>query len=119
LISSRALGGYTVLMALVQLRFVPLYAGLRFSIGFWAFTFSYAAAAADATAWIRFARPPEAVGFAAAAVILITVFSALVAARTIIAVARGQLLPARLAAQREGLAPAGPGNQADSSEGAR
>jgi tellurite resistance protein len=31
---ARALGGYAVLMALVQLRFVPLYARLRFSIGF-------------------------------------------------------------------------------------
>src|SRR5260221_1604907 len=37
-----ALAGYTVLMALVQLRLVPLYLKLKFSPGFLAFAFSYA-----------------------------------------------------------------------------
>jgi tellurite resistance protein len=110
-----ALGGYAVLMALVQLRLVPLYVRLRFSLGFWAFTFSYAAAAADAMAWIGLARPPGAVGYAAAVVVVITGFVAVIGARTIIAVARGQLLPPR----QEGPAPGRPGNQPDSSQGER
>ena len=42
---ARVLGGYAVLMALVQLRFLPVYRRLHFSPGFWAFTFSYTAAA--------------------------------------------------------------------------
>ena len=37
---SYALAGYAVLMALVQLRLLPVYARLRFTPGFWAFTFS-------------------------------------------------------------------------------
>jgi tellurite resistance protein len=39
-----AIGGYLVLMALVQIRLIPVYCKLRFSSGFWAFTFSYAIA---------------------------------------------------------------------------
>jgi tellurite resistance protein len=89
-----ALGGYAVLMALMQLRFLPLYARLRFSPVFWAFTFSYAAAATDALAWIAAARPRGATGYAIAVIALITIFVAAIAARTAVALARGQFLPA-------------------------
>jgi len=90
--AARALGGFCVLMALAQLRFVPLYARLRFSLGFWAFTFSYAAVATDALLWIAIARPPGATAYAIAVVTLITVFIAAIGARTILAAVRGQLL---------------------------
>jgi tellurite resistance protein len=89
-----ALGGYTVLMALVQLRFAALYAGLRFSPGFWAFSFPYAAAAADALLWITLARPPGATGYAIAVVTLVTALVAAIAARSVMAAARGQFLTA-------------------------
>jgi len=91
--AARALGGFCLLMAVAQLRFVPLYARLRFSPGFWAFTFSYAAAATDALLWITNARPPGATGYAIAVVTLITVFIAAIGARTVLAAVRGQLLP--------------------------
>jgi tellurite resistance protein len=55
-----ALGGYAVLMALVQLRFLPRFIRLKFSPGFWAFTFAYAAAVTDALEWITLKRPPAA-----------------------------------------------------------
>jgi tellurite resistance protein len=89
-----ALGGYTVLMALVQLRFAPLYAGLRFSPGFWAFSFPYAAAAVDALLWITLARPPGATGYAIATLTLVTALIAAIAARSVMAAARGQFLTA-------------------------
>ena len=89
-----ALGGYTVLMAVAQVRFVPLYARLRFSPGFWAFVFSYAAVAADALQWIRLTKPPGAAGYAIAILALITVLGVAVAARTIIAIARGPFFSA-------------------------
>jgi tellurite resistance protein len=92
-LTARALGGFCALMALVQLCFVPLYARLRFSPGFWAFAFAYAAAATDALLWITLARPPGATGYAIAVVTLITAFIAAIAARTLIAAVRGQLLP--------------------------
>jgi len=78
---------------LAQLRFVPLYARLRFSPGFWAFTFSYAAAATDALLWITIARPPGATGYAIAVVTLITVFVGAIGVRSILAVVRGELMP--------------------------
>ncbi len=89
------LGGYLVLMALVQLRFIPLYARLRFAPGSWAFCFSYAAVATDALLWIASTRPPERAAYAIVILVLITGLVAAIAARTIVAIARGQFLSAR------------------------
>jgi len=88
-----AIGGYLVLMALVQMRLIPVYLKLRFSAGFWAFTFSYAIAITCALEWITRTNPPGATAYAIAAITLITVFIAAIAARTVIAIARGQFLP--------------------------
>src|ERR1700722_12175090 len=40
-----ALGGYAVLMALIQVRLIPVYRRLSFTPGAWSFVFAYAAAA--------------------------------------------------------------------------
>ena len=103
-VMARALGGYAVLMALVQLRLLPVYARLRFTPGFWAFTFSYAAAGTDALLWISRERPPGATLYSALVVLLITAFIAAIAARTVMAAARGQLLPKSPQAGRPGRA---------------
>jgi tellurite resistance protein len=87
-----AFGGYLVLMALVQVRLLPRYLKLRFSPGFWAFTFSYAIAITLALEWITRTNPPGATGYAIAATTAITVFIGAIAARTVVAVARGQFL---------------------------
>jgi tellurite resistance protein len=87
-----AIGGYLVLMALVQVRLLPHYLKLRFTPGFWSFTFSYAIAITLALEWITRTNPPGATGYAIAATTAITVFIAAIAARTVIAVARGQFL---------------------------
>ena len=88
-----ALGGYTVLMAVVQLRFLPLYLKLPFSPGFWAFTFSYAAAATDALLWISVKGPAGSPTYATCIVAAITVFVGLIGVRTIQLLLRGQLFP--------------------------
>jgi tellurite resistance protein len=88
-----ALGGYTVLMVVLQLRFIPLYARLRFSIGTWSFTFSYSIAAAYALDWITLTKVADATAYAAATVALITVLVGAVGVRTVVAIMRGQLLP--------------------------
>jgi tellurite resistance protein len=98
-----ALGGYTVLMALVQLRFVPRYTRLKFSPGFWAFTFSYAAATTDALKWVTAKRPPAAAACASTILAALTVLVAAIAVRTVIAAHRGQLFPARQPAAVAGL----------------
>lgn len=92
---ARALGCYAIVMALVQLRLVPVYARLRFSPGFWAFTFSYAIVAVDALLWLKATRPPGATAYAIVVVTLITLFIAAIAVRTLMALSRGQFFPAR------------------------
>jgi tellurite resistance protein len=87
-----AIGGYLVLMALVQVRLLPRYLRLRFSPGFWAFTFSYAITITLALEWITRTNPPGATGYAIAAITAITVLIAAIAARTLTAIARGQFL---------------------------
>ncbi len=88
------LGAYTVVMALAQVRLVPLYLQLRFSPGFWAFTFSYAATASYALDWLARERPPGHEAYAAAILVAITGFIAAIAVRSLIALARRQYLPA-------------------------
>ena len=88
-----ALGGYTVLMALVQLRLVPRYRKLKFSPGFWAFTFAYAAAVTYAIQWVTIEHPPGARLLAGATAGPLTGLIAAITIRTIRAARRGELLP--------------------------
>jgi tellurite resistance protein len=90
-----ALGGYTVLMALVQVRLIPVYRRLSFTPGFWSFSFAYAAAASDALVWLAVTKPPAATGYAIAVIALLTAFVAWVAYRTVLLAVRGQLFPAQ------------------------
>ncbi len=87
-----ALGGYAVLMALVQVRLMPVYAKLTFTPGFWAFTFPAAAAATYALRWITLKKPPGATAYAIVVVALLTALIAAITTRTVIAATRGQLL---------------------------
>jgi tellurite resistance protein len=89
-----ALGGYAVLMALVQVRLIPLFRRLSFAPGFWSFAFAYAAAAADALVWLTIKKPPAATGYAIALIALLTVFISWTAFRTVVLAVRGQLFPA-------------------------
>ena len=90
-----ALGGYAVLMALVQVRLITVYRRLSFTPGAWSFTFAYAAAAADALGWLAIKKPPGATGYAIAVIALLTAFVARIAFRTVVLAVRGQLFPAR------------------------
>ena len=78
------LGGYAVLMALVQVRLIPVYRRLSFTPGFWSFAFAYAAAAADALVWLAIKKPPAATGYAIAVIALLTAFVAWIAFRTVV-----------------------------------
>jgi tellurite resistance protein len=89
-----ALGGYAVLMALVQVRLIPVFRRLSFTAGFWSFAFAYAAAATDALAWLAIKKPPGATGYAIAVIALLTVFTSWIAFRTMVLAVRGQLFPA-------------------------
>jgi tellurite resistance protein len=87
-----AIAGYAVLMALVQVRLIPVYRAIRFGPGFWAFTFSYAIAITYALEWITRTNPSGATGYAIAAITAITFLIAAIAVRTVIVAVRGQFL---------------------------
>jgi tellurite resistance protein len=87
-----AIAGYLVLTTLVQVRLLPRYLKLRFSAGFWAFTFSYAIGITLALEWIMRTNPRGSTGYVIAAITAITVLIGAIAARTVIEVARGQFL---------------------------
>ena len=89
-----ALGGYAVLMAVVQVRLIPVYCRLSFTPGAWSFAFAYAAAAAYALVWLAISRPPAATAYAIAVIALLTAFVSWIAFRTVVLAVRGQLLPA-------------------------
>jgi tellurite resistance protein len=87
------LGGYAVLMALVQVRLIPVYCRLSFTPGAWSFVFAYAAAAANALIWLAITKPPAATGYAIAVIALLTAFVSWIAFRTVVLAVRGQLFP--------------------------
>ena len=79
-----ALGGYAVLMALAQVRLIPVYRRLSFTPGAWSFAFAYAAAAADALVWLAIKKPPAATGYAISVIALLTAFVSWIAFRTVV-----------------------------------
>lgn len=88
------LAGYTVLMTLVQLRLLPLYLKLKFSPGWWAFTFSYAVTAAYALRWIHLERFEGSAMLGYVVLAAITLFIGGIALRSLVAFWQGRFLPA-------------------------
>lgn len=85
--------GYALLMVLVQVRLLPSYARLRFSPGFWSFTFAWCAVVGLALRWLRIERPPGQVVYAALSAGGVSLLVAGVAARSVLAIWRGELTP--------------------------
>jgi tellurite resistance protein len=87
------IAGYGLVMALAQLRLLPLYARLHFTPGTWAFTFSWAAVATTALLWINATRPSGYRMWEYVVIAAITALIGAIACRTVLAIARRQLLP--------------------------
>jgi tellurite resistance protein len=90
--ASYALAGYAILMVLVQVRLLPLYLRLRFSPGFWAFTFSWCAVAILALHWLALTHPTGQRLLAWLVCSAVTVLVAAIALRTALALARRELV---------------------------
>jgi tellurite resistance protein len=88
-----ALGGFTVLAAIVQLRLIPVYRHLAFTPAFWSFAFPYAAVATFALHWINYGKPVGYKIWAWVILLAITGFIAALAAETTAAFARRRFLP--------------------------
>jgi tellurite resistance protein len=104
---STFLGGFGLLMVLTQLRLLPLYRRLPFMPSTWSFTFAWSAVASAGMHWLNDTRP---VGYLAEEYVLLAANSLLVAAiaaRTVLALWRRQLLPRAEATRTAEMAGAG------------
>jgi tellurite resistance protein len=87
-----ALGGFTLLAAIVQLRLIPVYRQLSFAPGFWAFAFPYAAVATFALHWLNYGKPVGYRIWAWVVILAITAFIVFLAAKTTTALTRRTFL---------------------------
>lgn len=87
------LAGYGLVMAFAQIRLLPRYVRLQFAPSTWAFTFSYAAVASSALHWIGISAPAGERVYAYLLLAAITLLIGGIGARTLVALARRQLLP--------------------------
>jgi tellurite resistance protein len=87
------LAGYGLLMVVAQIPLLGRYVRLSFSLGTWAFTFAWAAVASSALLWIAAGHPAgsRTLGYLDLAAISLLVGG--IAARTVVAMAQGRLLP--------------------------
>jgi tellurite resistance protein len=94
--AAAVIGGYGLFMVLAQLRFAPALARLPFMPSTWSLTFTWAATATSALHWLHDDAPPASGLYEYLTAAVITVLIAGIALRTLIALLRGQLLPAQL-----------------------
>jgi tellurite resistance protein len=94
------LAGYAVLMVLVQVRLIPVYRRVPFGPGWWAFSFSYAAAFAVAIRWLAVEQVPQQRGLTYALLTVVTAGMAALVFMTVRHLVRGTFFP------RTGAAPA-------------
>lgn len=87
------LAGYAVLMALVQLRMIPVYRQVPFSPGWWAYSFSYAAVFTLAVNWLGVEHAPGRTAWIAVLLAVLTLATAALGVPTGRRLARGSYLP--------------------------
>jgi tellurite resistance protein len=90
----RMLAGYGLLMVIAQIRLLPTFLKLKFMPSFWAFTFAWAAVAFAGLFWLGVTHPTGWRPESYVTLALITAFIGAIAARTVLALRRGQLIPA-------------------------
>jgi tellurite resistance protein len=77
------LAGTTVILTLMQIGLWPRYRKLPFSLGFWSFTFPYAAVARNTVEWLHLEHPPTWRLWSWVVVIAISAFIVSITARTV------------------------------------
>lgn len=91
------LAGYAVLMAMVQLRLIPLYRTIPFGPGWWAFGFAYASAVAFGIQWLSADDVPGHRAWTWAVLAVATLAVAALATRTAVALRAGRFLTPAIA----------------------
>jgi tellurite resistance protein len=97
---SIGIAGYLVLQVLVQLRMLPVYGRLKFSPGFWSFTFPWSAVAGLALTWLHIERPAGQAIYSVLILAATSLLTGAIAVRSLVAIARGQFLASLLAARQ-------------------
>jgi tellurite resistance protein len=69
---SAVFAAYTVLQLLLQFRFLPFYRTLKFSLGYWSFSFPFGTVSAYCIQWLNQVRPPGNLFFELSVLGLIT-----------------------------------------------
>jgi tellurite resistance protein len=87
------LAGYGILMIIAQFRLLPTFVRLPFMPSTWAFTFSWAAVASAALHWLDAAHRDGYIVFEYLVLSAISLLIGGIAARTLLAIRRHQLLP--------------------------
>ena len=87
------LAGYAVLMVLAQIPLIPVYRRVPFGPGWWAFSFSYAAAFTLAVNWLAAGRVPGQQLWTTALLAALTLAIATLVVATVRHLARGTYLP--------------------------
>jgi tellurite resistance protein len=87
------LAGYAVLMVLIQVRLIPVYRRVPFGPGWWAFSFSYAAAFAVAIRWLAVEQAPQQRGLTYALLTVVTAGMAALVLTTVRHLMRGTFFP--------------------------
>jgi tellurite resistance protein len=103
--------GYALLMAMVQLRLIPLFRTVPFGPAWWAFSFSYAATAGYGIRWLEAAGPTPPRVCVDVMLVITTALGLLLAARTAVAIARHRFFtpgPATVEAARSAATPDAP-----------
>jgi tellurite resistance protein len=77
------IAGLGVLLVLVQFALIPKYRRLKFSLGFWSFTFPAAAVLADAILWVRITAPGGWRAITVALLVLATLLVVLIGIRSL------------------------------------
>jgi tellurite resistance protein len=88
-----AIAGYALLMAMVQLRLVPLFRTARFGPGWWAYSFSYAAVFVDVLHWLAAEHVPSGAAWSWLLLIVVTTAITALSVRTVGALRSGHFLP--------------------------
>jgi tellurite resistance protein len=96
------LAGYALLMVLVQLSLIQIYRRVPFALGWWSYSFSYAAAFTVTVRWLVVEQVPAHRPLTYLLVTILTTALAALVVPTVVKLARGTLLPRRPAATTSG-----------------
>ncbi|MCM4085094.1 SLAC1 family transporter [Paractinoplanes hotanensis] len=87
------LAGYAALMALIQLRLIPVYRQVPFGPGWWAYSFSYAAAFTLAVNWLGAEQTPGRTAWITVLLAVLTLAVTALGIRTVQHLANASYLP--------------------------